>query len=199
MLIRYNDRMDANSRQTRLNNIRAHVHYLTRLLETALAASMAQAGKLVVHPTPTQFDALCQEVVDNMRLVDPEHHFTFTLEGQCPPVQADASLMRLVLLNLLSNATKYSPPDTTIQTRLACDRGRLTLRVQDEGIGIPPGDREKIFQTFYRASNVDETTGTGLGLSVVQQVVQAHHGSISVNSQVGAGTTFTIELPLNLT
>jgi len=104
----------------------------------------------------------------------------------------------ITLVNLLSNAFKYSPPGSTVQLRLACQDNWATLRIQDQGIGIPLEDQARLFETFHRARNVGNIHGTGLGLTIVKRAVDLHQGTIAVESQVGVGTTFTVTLPLGM-
>ena len=103
--------------------------------------------------------------------------------------------MRQILNNLIANALKYSSVDSTIQLILSEQTDALILQVQDKGIGIPVADLTYLFEPFHRAANVEQIAGTGLGLTITKEAVELHNGQISVESQEGVGTTFTITLP----
>ena len=107
----------------------------------------------------------------------------------------DEKLMRQILMNLLTNAIKYSPPGHPIRFTLTATVDQLNLMVQDWGIGIPPADQERLFEPFHRAMNVKSIPGNGLGLAIVQQSVNVHQGHIEILSTLGEGTTVTVELP----
>jgi signal transduction histidine kinase len=100
------------------------------------------------------------------------------------------------LSNLLSNANKYSPDGGVVRLELTRHAETVIVRIQDEGIGIPPEDQKQLFQPFTRAKNVGAIPGTGLGLTIVKKCVEAHNGQIFVASEVGVGSTFTVTLPL---
>src|SRR5690606_32808653 len=99
----------------------------------------------------------------------------------------------------LSNAVKYSPVEQPVTVTLAYADALLTLQVQDAGIGIPEHDLVHLFQPFQRASNVGAIPGTGLGLAITKEAIELHGGTISVNSTVGGGTTFTVRIPVTRT
>jgi signal transduction histidine kinase len=103
--------------------------------------------------------------------------------------------LRHILTNLLSNAIKYSPVETTIRFELDWQEEKAIFYVQDQGIGIPLEDQDLLFQSFYRAHNAENISGTGLGLAIVKNSIELHGGSISVSSDLGVGTTFTVVLP----
>jgi signal transduction histidine kinase len=126
-------------------------------------------------------------------------HFTiqFASKGECTQVSVDEKLLRQMLVNLLSNAIKYSHSRGIVHFDLACEPSQVIFRIRDEGIGIPPEDRQHLFESFHRASNVGTLPGTGLGLAIVKKCVDLHGGQISVESEVGVGTTFCVMLPLN--
>ena len=115
-----------------------------------------------------------------------------------PVIDADPHRLGQVVDNLLSNAIKFTPRGGRIAIRAASDGERALIAVSDTGIGIPPSDSERLFERTYRAAEAERRhiQGTGLGLTIVKAIVDAHHGSISVESEVGRGTTFTVELPV---
>jgi two-component system sensor histidine kinase VicK len=102
--------------------------------------------------------------------------------------------------NLLSNAIKYSPEGGVVRVHVGTQDGRAVFSVSDSGLGIPPEDRDRVFDKFFRGAAKETTVGgTGLGLAVAREIVTTHGGSIAVDSSVGHGSTFTFELPLALT
>ena len=109
----------------------------------------------------------------------------------------DEKLIRHILSNLLSNAIKYSPKGGKVHLECVCTQEALMFHVQDRGIGIPIADQARLFDPFQRASNVGTISGTGLGLAIVKKAVELHGGNITVNSELGVGTTFTVTLKLN--
>lgn len=111
-------------------------------------------------------------------------------------VQIDKKLMRQAISNLVSNAIKYSGDKQPVTVSIARANGNITIRVRDHGIGIPEADLKHLFQAFHRASNVGAIAGTGLGLVIAKEAVELHGGTISVESQVGAGTTFILNIPV---
>ncbi|MEX2178142.1 MAG: HAMP domain-containing sensor histidine kinase, partial [Gemmatimonadaceae bacterium] len=128
-----------------------------------------------------------------------------TIELTAPPaagdacvVRGDAEALRRALWNLLDNAVKYSPDERVVQVRVACDGTTLAIVVRDRGIGIPAGEQTSVFEKFERGAAARERgiRGTGIGLAIVRQVVEAHDGVVSVESAPGAGSTFTITLPV---
>jgi signal transduction histidine kinase len=110
-------------------------------------------------------------------------------------VYADETLIGRILFNLLTNAAKYSPAQTEIRIELDQQNGWLVLRVIDQGVGISEADLPHIFEPLYRTESALGQPGTGLGLAIVQDCVRRHRGRISVQSKVGRGTTFTVEVP----
>jgi chemotaxis family two-component system sensor kinase Cph1 len=108
----------------------------------------------------------------------------------------DEKLLRQIVSNLVSNAIKYSPPESRVEIELDCDTEQAILRVCDHGIGIPESEQAQLFEPFHRASNVGVIAGTGLGLAIVKRAAEAHGGTVTFTSQEAVGTTFTVRLPL---
>jgi two-component system phosphate regulon sensor histidine kinase PhoR len=117
-----------------------------------------------------------------------------------PPVPVDRDALQQAILNLLTNAMKYSGEHREIGLRLCTENGTALIQVSDRGIGISEKEQSRIFEKFYRAPIPEnrEISGTGLGLSLVAHIAEAHGGSVQVNSRPGEGSTFTLRLPLNV-
>ncbi|MCU0499592.1 MAG: PAS domain S-box protein [Anaerolineae bacterium] len=199
MLRLYGDRMDDPRRLEHLNKIKAHIQHLSRLVESVLTLSKTQSVTLGFNPERVHIRALCTEMIDEIQaIVQSNHKIFFVSDAHCDTVLLDRHLMQLMLSNLLSNAIKYSPNHQEISLYLQCESDQIILKVSDQGIGIPQKDLARLFEPFYRAQNVGMISGTGLGLAIALQTVQAHHGTIEVESQEGVGTTFTIRLPTRI-
>ncbi|GAB4193487.1 MAG: hypothetical protein OHK0022_08440 [Roseiflexaceae bacterium] len=171
---------------------------LKRLIEELLDISRLQLGRLQLALAPLDLCDVVRQVVDEMRLVLDQHPLTLQLPDTPVMLSGDSVRLHQVVQNLLENAVKYSPDKTPILVRVAVQGGQVTLAVIDQGIGIPATDLPQIFTRFYRASNVDGalSSGLGLGLSVIRELVTLHGGTITVQSVQGQGSTFTLSLPL---
>jgi signal transduction histidine kinase len=120
------------------------------------------------------------------------------LAEDLPPVPVDGDAIEQAVLNLLTNAMKYSGESRRIDLGLRREDGNAVISVSDRGMGIRPSDRRRIFESFYRADSpaVEEVPGTGLGLTLVEHIVTAHGGSVELESNPGQGSTFILRLPL---
>jgi signal transduction histidine kinase len=120
------------------------------------------------------------------------------MEQEVPPARADREALSCVVWNLLDNAVKYSPECRTVWVDLARENGHVAIRVRDKGVGIPREEHERIFQKFVRGETAKSLAvpGTGIGLAVAQQIIRRHGGEIRLNSEPGAGSTFTVLLPV---
>lgn len=186
-------------RKTYVKRIQSAVQTMKHLMEDVLFMGRAEAGKLGFNPTLINLDAFCRELIEEFALIERNlHDFAFTSNSDITEAWMDERLLHYMLGNLLSNAVKYSPEGGTIQLDLRSDSVEkvVTFTIQDHGIGIPEADQSRLFESFYRASNAKLIQGNGLGLVIVKRCVEAHNGQISVTSQVGIGTIFTIILPL---
>lgn len=189
--------LDEEKRQRHFKKIEKSVLQMTDLLTDVLSISRAEAGHIEFNPVPLEFAEFCEDVLQEYRSLHQSTH-QFVIESDCQKCQlaADPRHLRRIVSNLLSNAVKYSPKGGTIHITLERDQDMALLRVRDEGVGIPEADLPHIFETFHRASNVTNISGTGLGLTLVKQAVDLHRGQIEVQSVPNQGTTFVIKLPL---
>ncbi len=182
---------------THFQLIRSAISNMDRLLEEVLLVNRADSGKLQCHPQPLALGFWCRQLVEELQLSIGQHHeFVFRTQGDCNRGSWDEDLLRHILSNLLGNAIKYSPEGSTINFTLSATEQEVRFQIQDQGLGISPQEQEKIFQPFQRADNVGNIPGTGLGLAIVNFCVETHGGKIAVESEVGAGATFTVTLPL---
>lgn len=173
------------------------VERLTRLVRGLLDVSRIAGGQLAVEPTPVALAELVRRAVEQERAAAPDRTIGLTLPEQDPLVAADPDRLEQVLSNLLDNARKYSPADAPIEVRVDVAADTAAVAVRDAGAGIPVDQQERIFGRFHRADNVDRgVAGLGLGLYIAREIVHAHGGSLTVESAPGAGSTFTIRLPL---
>ncbi|MBI5668660.1 MAG: GAF domain-containing protein [Chloroflexi bacterium] len=195
LLRRYYDRMSDDQRAEHWERIKAHVNHLTRLLETVLGVGRTQVVGLEYHAAVVDLEALCRELVIEMQFIAQTHEIVFTSEGQCGQVVADRQLIGLMISNLLSNAMKYSPGAEQVHLRLTCASQEVVIQVQDAGIGIPEADLPYLFRPYFRAANAREISGTGIGLTLVREIVELHRGTITVETGAGTGTTVTVQLP----
>ncbi len=185
---------------THIHRIQNSVNHLVQLLEDVTIIGKAEAGKLEFKSEPIDLLQFCLHLVEEMELgAGSQHTIAFTSVGQCTNACMDEKLLRHIFTNLLSNAIKYSPQGGTVDFELACRDGQAIFQIKDSGLGIPKEDQEKLFESFYRAKNVGTISGTGLGLAIVKRSVDIHAGQITVESEVGVGTVFTVTLPLNST
>jgi PAS domain S-box-containing protein len=195
LLKRYSDRLTGERRLEHLDVIQAHVRQLVELLDNVLTISRAEAVGVDFNPRQVDLTEVCRQLAEQIQLTTQQHQIGFSVTGDCAQVMADERLLRQAISNLLTNAIKYSPQGGMIKLDLSCTDKQVTIRVQDKGIGIPERDQQRLFETFHRAENVGVIAGTGLGMAIIRQAVDAHNGSITFDSQVGVGSTFIIELP----
>lgn len=205
----YSDKWSDQKKQVHFERIYSRVKHMTQMLDDVLLVGKAEAGKLEFNPAPMNVIEFCHGLVEELQLsTGCQHTILFTSQGSgcksqncadlslCTSVALDEKLLFHILSNLLSNAIKYSPVGSTIGFILTCLDSHLEFQIQDQGIGIPEEDLPRLFEAFHRANNASKFPGTGLGLVVVKNAVELHGGSITVNSQMGVGTTFTVTLPL---
>jgi signal transduction histidine kinase len=197
-------REDANWDQATLNEglavIEEEADRLDKLISNLLEASRLQAGGLKLRLNYLNLADMARSTVEKLRSTTAKHTFAVDFPEDFPPLLGDEERLGEVLTNLVGNAIKYSPDGGLIKMGgLVNDNGTLQLFVSDEGIGIPPGEQERIFERFHRVDNrlARQTPGTGLGLFLVRAVVEAHGGRVWVESSPGQGSVFWVELPLN--
>lgn len=170
---------------------------MRQILDNILTINRAETGKLEYNWVQLNLEQFCHRFVEEMQLnASPHHKIDFIQHGNCDRAYLDANLLHSILANLLTNAIKYSPQGGKISLRLTCEPTELTFQICDRGIGIPQSEQQHIFDAFHRAKNIGTIPGSGLGLTVVKKCVEVHGGSISVTSQVGVGTTFTVKIPV---
>jgi PAS domain S-box-containing protein len=179
-----------------LQRIRASVMHLNDILEEFLSVGRIEEGKIEAHPVSLSLPALLAETVADVQGLLKTGQ-TIQQQVDCPaPVHLDPSLLRKVLVNLLSNALKYSGEGSVVTVQATAADDLLTLRVQDQGVGISEEDQQHLFERFFRARNVTNVPGTGLGLYIVARYLELMGGRIALRSTLGQGTTVTITIPL---
>lgn len=173
---------------------------LTQLTQDLLALSRAREGVLAVEIAPVALGELVTDVVAQTQALATQAGVTIVpvVAPGLGPVQGDAAGLRQLVGNLLSNAVRYTPRGGRVAVHLQRTDAGLRLEVEDTGIGIPKDDLPRIFEEFFRSANARSHTcdGTGLGLSIVKAVAEQHGGKVSVESDPGKGTRFTVDLPL---
>lgn len=175
---------------------------LTQLINNILDFSRIESGQKTYHFEEANVVEIVDETLKSFDVRLSQTGFKVTLEipdEPLPPAKIDSSALAQALVNLLDNAAKYSGEEKMIQVRVGRKEGFLTVAVSDQGIGIPLPEQAKIFEKFYRVSTglVHDVKGSGLGLSIVKHIVEAHQGKVTVRSRHGEGTTFTMYLPIH--
>ena len=179
--------------------IRKESERLTALINNILDFSRIEAGRKEYDFRETDMSELVHNTLDSYRYQLEQSGFQFEEKiDEVPPMRVDREAMARSLLNLVNNALKYSQDRKYIGVNLYRDNGSVKLEVVDQGIGIPHQEQQKIFEKFYRVGDplVHNTKGSGLGLSLVRHIVQAHGGEVAVDSAPGQGSKFTIVLPV---
>ncbi|MDX2230070.1 MAG: ATP-binding protein [Leptolyngbyaceae cyanobacterium bins.349] len=190
-------------KDTYLQRIKTAVRSMNQLMEDVLILGQAEVDRLLCQPIALNLELFCRDLVEEFSLIkQSEHTIVFNCIVDSPTedirVRMDEKLLRYILTNLLSNAVKYSPLNTAVDFTLTIDHlaHTATFQIADQGIGIPEADQPRLFDSFFRASNVASIQGTGLGLAIVKRCVEAHNGTLTLSSQVGVGTTIGVVLPL---
>ncbi|MFB9862744.1 hybrid sensor histidine kinase/response regulator [Rufibacter immobilis] len=181
-------------RQKHVNRIKSAVHNLTGILNDFLSLSRIEEGK--IYNVPTAFDLVpfIEEIIDEMQgYIKVGQQIHYRHEGQPSIVTLDKQLLKNIVLNLLSNASKYSAEGKEIMITTQVDAQQAMVQVQDQGIGIPDADQAHLFTPFFRAHNAVNYEGTGLGLNIVKRYVDIMNGTLTYTSQQNEGTTFTVQ------
>jgi signal transduction histidine kinase len=193
-LLREDTVWDEATQREFLNIIDEEADRLTRLIEDMLESARLQSKTLQFKFSPIRIDALVRDVATRINVHHPELNITFDFQP-LPPIRGDGTRLSQVFENLFSNAIKYAPASgIAISMRPIADKIRITF--SDNGEGIPPDYLPFVFERFYRVPGERTVTGTGLGLYICKQIIMAHHGNIWVESVLGKGATFVVELPV---
>lgn len=196
ILSRKADEITPDDIRKRTRTIRSAVTRLVTMMEGVLSSNMLKIGKLEIVPETVNLKAYARDLCDDHSELARSHKLTLDTSQLPETVRIDRKIMNLVLSNLISNAIKYSVHNPEVHVRLAMEGAWLRINVRDNGVGIPYEELPRIFERYFRASTATGIPGTGIGLSLVKELVELYHGKLEVNSEIGQGTEFSVSLPV---
>lgn len=179
-----------------MQRIKSSVNYLTLILNDFLSLGKLEEGKVDVNKECLEIEHFLIEVSEEVgSFLKPGQKVSINCLHGVKEFETDVRILRNIMFNLISNASKYSDAGKTINISCELNNGKMTFGIKDEGIGIPKEDQKHLFDRFYRASNAGNVQGTGLGLNIVKRYVDLLDGEITFNSEYGKGSTFLISIP----
>lgn len=190
-MIRFREEDLATGSHERLNRIEDTARRLAALIDVFLAGDAIDQGKIVLNPSAGDVSVLTERVLGQF---GSQARRVTVLPFQVPPLRADHDLLAVALRNCLANALSYSPADSPVRLRISETNGVFEFSVEDEGPGIPSEELEHLGTPYFRGSQASARSGSGLGISMVRTIVQAHGGAMSVESALGAGTRISLRL-----
>lgn len=198
LIAKYNLEHQEPNRRKHIDRIQKNVKHLTTVLGDFLSLSKLEEGMVKVFPSKINLKSFFQDLLEEMNLQRKEGQNIIIDYNGNDTVEIDEKLLTHILHNLINNAIKYSSKNTAVSLLIKNQTNQLTIEVKDDGIGIPENELNNLFERFYRASNVSNIQGTGLGLNLVKKYVELMNGTITVESELNKGTKFTIffKLPI---
>lgn len=179
-----------------LSTMEEEVDRLNTMIMDMLELKKLTTGRRNYNLTSLDLVQIAEELTREYKEAqNGSNRLSFAVVGLPQPIQADYSLIRYILTNLIGNALKFSGAKDPVRMELNYQNEDVELAIIDKGIGIAEEDQTKVFQSFFRGSNVSNIPGTGVGLSIVSEFVKLHKGKIKLDSQIGEGSTFTVSLP----
>lgn len=189
--------MEAEEIQDRMIKVRSSVRRLSGLVDRTLDASKMANGAIEYNPISFDVSKLLKDVLEHQSEVSPQAEIRLTTESLPRDMMGDPHLIDHMFSNIISNAIKYSPDIPVIKVSLVGDQDRVTFTVKDHGVGIPKSELSKVTNRFYRASTSNGIPGTGIGLNFVASLVDMHNGCFCIDSEEGAWTKVSINLPID--
>lgn len=194
---KYKKEEQQDKREKHLNRISNSVKHLTTLLNDFLSLEKIETGKISCHPVELDWNEFMMNLTEEMQTIGKENQKIIYKHLGEKQVTVDESLLKNILINLISNGLKYSDVGACVEVSSKNQNGTLSIEVKDEGIGIPVEEQKHLFTQFFRAKNVEGIQGTGLGLTIVKRYLNLMNGNIRFVSEQGKGSTFFIEIPLS--
>ncbi|GAB3519941.1 PAS domain-containing sensor histidine kinase [Emticicia fontis] len=195
---KYGDMDENEKRDKHIHRIKSSVRNLTDILNDFLSLNKLEEGKVIVAPETFVINELLEEICQQMQGISKKGQrivCIYETTETSYDVRLDTKLIKNIVINLISNAIKFSPENSTIQVTGKILGKQVIISIKDEGIGIPEAEKKHVFERFYRMSNAEAIQGTGLGLSIVNQYVILLKGKIEFISEINKGTEFIITLP----
>jgi len=198
MLMDYGKRLTAQEKREYLETIDKNTDRLVELIEQLLEMSRLGSGMLSIKKAPTNITNLCQTVINEVRVREPDHNYILDMPRKLPLMDIDERRIRQVLDNVINNAVKYSNTGTDITLSIRKTDNEMLFCVADHGIGIPESDLPRLFQRLFHTAQGQkaELHGAGLGLSICKGLIEAHGGKIWIESKQGVGTSCYFALPI---
>ena len=196
LIQRYSEDLNNPKIETHVRKIKSAVSNLTTILDDFLLLEKAESNKITLQISCFNLQDFIKEIISELKLLTKKKQKIVSIPNtEVALVKLDKNLLKNCIINLVSNAIKYSGEETEIELSTAMTSSKIMINVKDNGIGIPEGDHEHLFEAFFRAHNTGNIPGTGLGLHIVSRYVSLMNGTISFESAINKGTLFTIELP----
>jgi|GEM_PF-2746490 len=197
-LEKYSHKLSEEKKAKHLNNIQKAANRMKQLIDDVLNVSRVETGIIKCIPVTVNLEKLVTDLINEMQTgIGKEHQINLTIPGvSTEEVALDPKIIEHILLNLLNNAIKYSPVESTIDVLVEKQENQVIFQVSDRGIGIPIEDQKNLFESFHRGKNVGNIPGTGLGLNIIKKCVDLHGGEITYISEEGKGTTFRVTIPI---
>lgn len=197
LINKYVVKQDTESVEKHTSKIKNAINNLTTILNDFLSLEKLEAGKVEVNPQIFDIFTFAEEIAEEMQLMTKQKQIiVYEHKGSTRNVFLDQNLLRNCIINLISNAIKYSGEDTMIQFNSILSEAELIIDIKDNGIGIPATEINNLFEPFFRAHNTGDIPGTGLGLNIVKRYVALMNGTCTCNSEQNIGTTFRLHFNL---
>lgn len=196
LLHHFRERLSAEQIARHYHTIQSEIRRLSGVLDAIHFVVSAQAGSLYSEMLTFDLSELCRELTADAAIHEARTHILNLYMPDDPlPVVGDPALIKRAAMRLITNAVKFSPAGSVIDIALEHRDRELCIIVSDQGIGIPPADRERIFEPFFRGSNIDERPGIGLGLTIAYEIMRRHNGRVALHPPRLGGTSIALHLP----